>query len=29
MSKFDDLPEGRRRGLEKIEEVYGFDMSDG
>ena len=29
MSKFDDLPEARRRGLEKMEEVYGFDMSDG
>ena len=28
MSKFDDLPELRRRGLEKMEEVYGFDMSD-
>jgi len=27
--KFDDLPELRRRGLEKMEEVYGFDMSDG
>ena len=29
MSKFDDLPEERRRGLEKMEQVYGFDMSDG
>lgn len=29
MSKFDDLPEARRRGLEKMETVYGFDMSDG
>jgi 4-carboxymuconolactone decarboxylase len=29
MSKFDDLPEERRRGLEKMEEVYGFEMSDG
>ena len=28
MSKFDDLPEARRRGLEKMEEVYGFDMTD-
>ncbi|CAB4730980.1 MAG: carboxymuconolactone decarboxylase family protein [Actinobacteria bacterium] len=27
--KFDDLPEVRRRGLEKMETVYGFDMSDG
>lgn len=27
--KFDDLPETRRRGLEKMEQVYGFDMSDG
>ena len=27
--KFDDLPEVRRRGLEKMEEVYGFDMTDG
>jgi 4-carboxymuconolactone decarboxylase len=26
--KFDDLPEARRRGLEKMEEVYGFDMTD-
>ncbi|MCW2776007.1 MAG: carboxymuconolactone decarboxylase [Nocardioides sp.] len=29
MNKFDDLPEQRRRGLEKMEEVYGFDMTDG
>lgn len=29
MSKFDDLPEQRRRGLEKMEEVYGFEMTDG
>ncbi|MBM9460876.1 carboxymuconolactone decarboxylase family protein [Nocardioides sp. zg-536] len=29
MGKFDDLPAARRRGLEKMEEVYGFDMSDG
>jgi len=29
MSKFDDLPEQRRRGLEKMESVYGFDMTDG
>jgi 4-carboxymuconolactone decarboxylase len=28
MGKFDDLPEQRRRGLEKMEQVYGFDMSD-
>jgi 4-carboxymuconolactone decarboxylase len=27
--KFDDLPEPRRRGLEKMEQVYGFEMSDG
>ncbi|MEI5673960.1 MULTISPECIES: carboxymuconolactone decarboxylase family protein [unclassified Nocardioides] len=27
--KFDDLPETRRRGLEKMEEVYGFEMTDG
>ncbi|MCW2795779.1 carboxymuconolactone decarboxylase family protein [Nocardioides sp.] len=26
--KFDDLPEARRRGLERMEQVYGFDMSD-
>ncbi|QIK75844.1 carboxymuconolactone decarboxylase family protein [Nocardioides piscis] len=29
MGKFDDLPEARRRGLEKMEEVYGFEMTDG
>jgi 4-carboxymuconolactone decarboxylase len=29
MGKFDDLSEARRRGLEKMEEVYGFEMSDG
>jgi 4-carboxymuconolactone decarboxylase len=29
MSKFDDLPEKRRTGLEKMEQVYGFDMTDG
>lgn len=29
MAKFDDLPEQRRRGLEKMEQVYGFEMSDG
>lgn len=29
MGKFEDLPETRRRGLEKMEEVYGFDMTDG
>lgn len=29
MGKFDDLPEQRRRGLQKMEEVYGFEMSDG
>ena len=28
MSKFDDLPEIRRRGLQKMEQVYGFEMSD-
>lgn len=27
--KFDDLPEQRRIGLEKMEAVYGFDMTDG
>lgn len=27
--KFDDLPELRRKGLEKMEHVYGFQMSDG
>lgn len=29
MSRFDDLPEPRRRGLERMEEVYGFEMTDG
>ena len=29
MGKFDDLPEARRKGLEKMEQVYGFEMSDG
>jgi 4-carboxymuconolactone decarboxylase len=29
VSRFDDLPEERRRGLERMEEVYGFEMSDG
>ncbi|GAA4701778.1 carboxymuconolactone decarboxylase family protein [Nocardioides conyzicola] len=29
MGKFDDLPETRRTGLEKMEQVYGFDMTDG
>ncbi|MBF4162229.1 carboxymuconolactone decarboxylase family protein [Nocardioides acrostichi] len=29
MGKFDDLPQARREGLEKMEEVYGFEMSDG
>jgi 4-carboxymuconolactone decarboxylase len=28
MGKFDDLPEERRRGLERIEEVYGFEMTE-
>ena len=28
MGKFDDLPEVRRRGLEKMEQVYGLEMSD-
>lgn len=27
--KFADLPEQRRSGLHKMEEVYGFEMSDG
>ena len=27
--KFDGLPEARRAGLEKMEQVYGFEMSDG
>jgi 4-carboxymuconolactone decarboxylase len=29
LGKFDDLPEVRRLGLEKMEQVYGFEMSDG
>ena len=29
MGKFDDLPEVRRKGLAKMEEVYGFEMGDG
>jgi 4-carboxymuconolactone decarboxylase len=29
MGKFDDLPEQRRIGLQKMEQVYGFDMTDG
>lgn len=29
MSIPEDAPEQRRRGLERMEEVYGFDMSDG
>ncbi|WP_205472509.1 carboxymuconolactone decarboxylase family protein [Nocardioides sp. SYSU D00038] len=29
MGDFSDLPETRRRGLERMEEVYGFDMTDG
>jgi 4-carboxymuconolactone decarboxylase len=29
VSRFDDLPEARRRGLERMEEVYGFEMTDG
>jgi len=28
MGKFDDLPEARRSGLEKMEQVYGFEMND-
>lgn len=28
MGKFDDLPEIRRTGLEKMEQVYGFEMND-
>ena len=28
MGKFDDLPETRRKGLEKMEQVYGFEMND-
>ena len=27
--KFADLPEQRAKGLRKMEQVYGFDMSDG
>jgi len=27
--KFEGLPEPRRRGLERMEEIYGFEMSDG
>ena len=27
--EFEGLPEARRRGLQKMEEVYGFEMSDG
>ena len=27
MTKFEDLPETRRRGLERMEQVYGFDLS--
>jgi 4-carboxymuconolactone decarboxylase len=27
--KFADLPEQRRRGLQKMEQVYGFEMTDG
>jgi 4-carboxymuconolactone decarboxylase len=27
--KFDGLPELRRQGLERMEDVYGFEMSDG
>ena len=27
--RFDDLPETRRRGLERMEQVYGFEMTDG
>ena len=27
--KFEGLPEKRRAGLEKMEQVYGFEMSDG
>jgi 4-carboxymuconolactone decarboxylase len=28
MSRFDELSETRRTGLEKMEEVYGFEMND-
>ena len=27
--RFEGLPEERRRGLEKMEQIYGFEMSDG
>ncbi|GAA3512730.1 carboxymuconolactone decarboxylase family protein [Aeromicrobium panaciterrae] len=27
--KFDELPEQRAKGLRKMEQVYGFDMTDG
>ena len=27
--KFEDLPELRRKGLERMEEVYGWDFADG
>ncbi len=27
--RFEGLPEERRRGLERMEQVYGFEMSDG
>ena len=27
--KFDELPESRAKGLRKMEQVYGFDMTDG
>ena len=26
--RFDDLPEARRKGLRRMEQVYGFEMSD-
>jgi 4-carboxymuconolactone decarboxylase len=29
LDKFEGLPEARRRGLEKMEQVYGFEMTDG
>jgi len=29
LGKFDDLPEARRKGLERMEQVYGFEMTDG
>lgn len=29
MGTFEDLPDPRRTGLEKMEEVYGFEMTDG